>query len=150
MTVDDELLDITNKWRSKKLEKCRSKKLEMLLLNKISTNCYALFRLIYLVPGKLDHINSPRSYYILVVLFWINAMDRYISRIIWHSIFYLQYSVAWDWTDALKKLLSTTAQLRRSVLNDCVKFNIFASVHAMKTEIPPFDSERKDSTNSSL
>ena len=104
MTVDDELLDITNKWRSKKLEKWRSKKLEMLLLNKISTNCYALFRLIYLVPGKLDHINSPRSYYILVVLFWINAMDGYISRIIWHSIFYLQYSVAWDWTDALKDI----------------------------------------------
>ena len=50
------------------------------------------------------------------------------------------------------KLLSTTAQLRRSlsVLNDCVKFNIFGSVHAMKTEIPPFDSKIKDSTNSSL
>ena len=47
-------------------------------------------------------------------------------------------------------LLSTTDQLRRSVLNDCVKFNIFGSVHAMKTEIPPFDSEIKDSTNSSL
>jgi hypothetical protein len=29
-------------------------------------------------------------------------------------------------------------------------FHIFGSVHAMKTEIPPFDSEIKDSTNSSL
>jgi uncharacterized membrane protein YjjP (DUF1212 family) len=48
------------------------------------------------------------------------------------------------------KFLFTTAQLRHSVLNDCVKFNIFGSVHAMKTEIPPFDSEIKDSTNSSL
>ena len=30
------------------------------------------------------------------------------------------------------------------------KFHIFGSVHAMKTEIPPFDSEIKDLTNSSL
>ena len=30
------------------------------------------------------------------------------------------------------------------------KFHIFGSVHAMKTEIPPFDSDIKDSTNSSL
>jgi hypothetical protein len=30
------------------------------------------------------------------------------------------------------------------------KFHFFGSVHAMKTEIPPFDSEIKDSTNSSL
>ena len=29
-------------------------------------------------------------------------------------------------------------------------FHIFGSVHAMKTEIPPFDSEIKDLTNSSL
>jgi hypothetical protein len=29
-------------------------------------------------------------------------------------------------------------------------FHIFGSVHAMKTEIPPFDSEIKDSINSSL
>jgi hypothetical protein len=28
--------------------------------------------------------------------------------------------------------------------------HIFGSVHAMKTEIPPFDSEIKDLTNSSL
>jgi hypothetical protein len=46
-------------------------------------------------------------------------------------------------TTIVELLLSTTAQLRRSVLNDCVKFNIFGSVHAMKTEIPPFDSEIK-------
>jgi hypothetical protein len=30
------------------------------------------------------------------------------------------------------------------------KFHIFGSVHAMKTEIPPFDSEIKDLTKSSL
>ena len=30
------------------------------------------------------------------------------------------------------------------------KFHTFDSVHAMKTEIPPFDSEIKDSINSSL
>jgi hypothetical protein len=48
------------------------------------------------------------------------------------------------------KLFSTTSQFRRSVLNDCEKFNIFGSVHAMNTEISPFDSEIKDSTNSSL
>jgi hypothetical protein len=39
---------------------------------------------------------------------------------------------------------------RRSRAVGSSYFNIFGSVHAMKTEIPPFDSEIKDSTNSSL
>ena len=35
-----------------------------------------------------------------------------------------------------------TSQSRRAI--DGEKFHIFGSVHAMKTEIPPFDSEIKD------
>jgi hypothetical protein len=45
------------------------------------------------------------------------------------------------------ELFLPTPQSRRSALNDGKKFDIFGSVHAMKTEISPFDSEIKDSTN---
>jgi hypothetical protein len=41
-------------------------------------------------------------------------------------------------------LFSITSQSHRSREIDGEKFHIFGSVHAMKTEIPPFDSEIKD------
>jgi hypothetical protein len=41
-------------------------------------------------------------------------------------------------------LFLTTSQSRRHLEDDDKKFHIFGSVHAMKTEIPPFDSEIKD------
>ena len=51
------------------------------------------------------------------------------------------------------KVLNSLATHPKSFIRErltALCFHIFGSVHAMKTEIPPFDSELKDLTNSSL